>query len=102
MRAKAIGYLALCIVLLPALAAAQQTGTIVGKVLDTGGLVLPGVTVEAKSNVLPTPRTTVTGGAGEFRMPALPPGTYTVEFTLSGMATVTRQVEVQLGQDTNV
>jgi hypothetical protein len=84
------------------LAAGQQTGTIVGKVLDTGGLVLPGVTVEARSNVLPTPRTTVTGGAGEFRMPALPPGNYTVEFTLSGMTTVTRQVEVQLGQDTNV
>jgi hypothetical protein len=102
MRVKAGVALALCLALLPGLAAAQQTGTIVGKVLDTGGLVLPGVTVEAKSNVLPTPRVTVTGGAGEYRMPALPPGTYTVEFTLSGMATITRQVEVQLGQDTNV
>jgi hypothetical protein len=102
MRMKTGVALALCVALLPGLAAAQQTGTIVGKVLDTGGLVLPGVTVEAKSNVLPTPRTTVTGGAGEFRMPALPPGAYTVEFTLSGMATITRQVEVQLGQDTNV
>jgi hypothetical protein len=102
MRVKAFVMLAVCIALMPGLASAQQTGTIVGKVLDTGGLVLPGVTVEARSNVLPTPRTTVTGGAGEFRMPALPPGTYTVEFTLSGMATVTRQVEVQLGQDTNV
>jgi hypothetical protein len=102
MRAKAGVLLALCIALLPAIAAAQQTGTIVGKVLDTGGLVLPGVTVEARSNVLPTPRVTVSGGAGEFRMPALPPGSYTVEFNLSGMATITRQVEVQLGQDTNV
>jgi len=92
----------LCLALMPAPAPAQQTGTIVGKVLDTGGLVLPGVTVEAKSNVLPTPRVTTTGGAGEFRMPALPPGAYTVEFTLSGMATLTRQVEVQLGQDTSV
>ncbi len=71
--------LGLCLGLMPAPAAAQQTGTIVGKVLDTGGLVLPGVTVEAKSNVLPTPRVTVTGGAGDFRMPALPPGTYTVD-----------------------
>ena len=102
MRVKAGVVLALCVVLLPGVAAAQQTGTIVGKVLDTGGLVLPGVTVEAKSSVLPTPRVTTSGAAGEFRMPALPPGTYTVEFTLSGMATVTRQVEVQLGQDTNV
>ena len=34
--------------------------------LDTGGLVLPGVTVEARSDVLPTPRVTTTGGAGEY------------------------------------
>jgi len=102
MRVRAGVVLALCVVLLAGVASAQQTGTIVGKVLDTGGLVLPGVTVEAKSNVLPTPRVTTTGSAGEFRMPALPPGSYTVEFTLSGMAAVTRQVEVQLGQDTNV
>ena len=47
---------------------AQQTGTITGKVVDTGGGVLPGVTVEASSNVLPTPRTTVTGANG--RVPA--------------------------------
>ena len=53
MRVRLGVLLALCLALMPALAAAQQTGTIVGKVLDTGGLVLPGVTVEAKSNVLP-------------------------------------------------
>ena len=35
-------------------------------------------------------------------MPALPPGLYTVTFTLSGMSTVTRQAEVQLAQDTLV
>jgi hypothetical protein len=102
MRVKVGVVLAMCVALLPGLASAQQTGTIVGKVLDTGGLVLPGVTVEARSSVLPTPRVTVTGDAGEFRMPALPPGTYTVEFTLSGMATLARQVEVQLRQDTTV
>ena len=37
---------------------AQQTGAITGKVVDTSGGVLPGVTVEARSDVLPTPRTT--------------------------------------------
>ena len=35
---------------------AQQTGAISGKVADTGGGVLPGVTVEARSDVLPGPR----------------------------------------------
>jgi carboxypeptidase family protein len=84
---------------LAAPAGAQQTGSIVGKIVDTSGAVLPGVTVEATSNLLPTPRTTVSGGNGEYRLPALPPGTYTVSFTLSGMQTVTRQAQVQLAQE---
>jgi hypothetical protein len=79
---------------------AQQTGAIVGKVVDSGGGVLPGVTVEAKSDVLPTPRVATTGSDGSYRLPALPPGNYTLTFTLQGMQTVTRQAAVQLQQDT--
>ena len=79
---------------------AQQTGSISGKVTDTQNAVLPGVTVEARSTVLPGPRDTVTGGDGTYQLPALPPGDYTVTFTLDGMQTVTRQVQVQLGETT--
>jgi hypothetical protein len=64
---------------------AQQTGSIAGKVVDSQGAVLPGVTVEARSPVLPGPRTTVSAGDGSYQLPALPPGEYTVTFTLSGM-----------------
>jgi hypothetical protein len=85
---------------LPGLASAQQTGSISGKVIDTGGAVLPGVTVEARSDVLPSPRVATTEGNGEYHLPALPPGNYTLTFTLSGMQTVTRQAQVQLAQDT--
>ena len=53
---------------------AQQTGAINGKVTSDGAQ-LPGVTVEARSNVLPQPRVTVTDGNGEYRLPALQPGT---------------------------
>jgi hypothetical protein len=81
-------------------AAAQQTGALSGKVVDTGGAVLPGVTVEARSDVLPGPRVTVTDGSGEYRLPALPPGNYTLKFELSGMQVVTREALVQLSQDT--
>jgi|CXWL01.1.fsa_nt_gi hypothetical protein len=81
---------------------AQQTGSISGKVTDTSGGVLPGVTVEARSNILPGPRATTTGGNGDFRLPALPPGEYTVTFTLSGMQTVTKKVYVQLAQEASV
>jgi hypothetical protein len=79
---------------------AQQTGAINGKVTDTQAAVLPGVTVEARSSVLPGPRVAVTAADGSYQLPALPPGDYTVTFTLDGMQTVTRQLQVQLGEIT--
>lgn len=90
--------LALCLAVATPVAA-QQTGAINGKVLDTGGGVLPGVTVEARSDVLPGPRVATTGANGEYRLPALPPGNYTLTFVLNGMQTVTRQARVQLAED---
>jgi len=80
----------------------QQTGSISGRVTATDGSALPGVTVEATSNVLPQPRVTVTEGSGDYRLPALQPGTYTVSYSLAGMQTVTRRAAVQLSQTTNV
>ena len=79
---------------------AQQTGGITGRVTASDGSVLPGVTVEARSDVLPGPRSTVTASGGEYRLPALPPGNYTLTFNLSGMQSVTRKAIVQLAQDT--
>ncbi len=79
---------------------AQQTGAISGTVKATDGSLLPGVTVEARSDVLPGPRATVTGANGEYHLPALPPGSYTVTFNLSGMQTSTRKAQVQLAQAT--
>jgi Carboxypeptidase regulatory-like domain len=85
--------------LLPVAALAQQNGSIAGKVVDSNGTALPGVTVEARSDVLPGPRLAVTASSGEYRMPALPPGTYTITFTLAGMQTVTRDAQIQLAQE---
>lgn len=79
---------------------AQQTGAISGKVTATDGSALPGVTVEARSDVLPGPRVTVTGGNGEYQLPALQPGSYTLKFDLPGTQSVTRTAQVQLNQDT--
>src|ERR1043166_8523243 len=78
---------------------AQQTGALHGKVTASDGSALPGVTVEAKSNVLPQPRVTVTDANGDYRLPQLQPGAYTLTFTLSGMQTATRKAEALLGQD---
>ena len=95
-------YVVISLVFSASPAFAQQTGSISGRVIDSGGGLLPGVTVEARSNVLPTPRVTTTEANGEYRLPALPPGDYTLTFTLSGMQAVTRQALVQLQQDTVV
>jgi Carboxypeptidase regulatory-like domain len=78
---------------------AQQTGSISGKVMASDKSALPGVTVEARSNVLPQPRVTTTDTSGDYSLPALVPGRYTVTFTLSGMQTVTRNAEVLLRQN---
>ena len=91
---------ALALLALPATAFAQQTGSLSGVVTASDGAVLPGVTVEARSEGLPQPRVTVTGPNGEYRLPALQPGNYTLTFTLSGFQQVTRQATVQLALDT--
>ncbi|GAC1430360.1 MAG: hypothetical protein NVSMB68_02650 [Thermoanaerobaculia bacterium] len=80
---------------------AQQTGALNGRVTADNSP-LPGVTVEARSNVLPQARVTTTDANGEYNLPALPPGTYTLTYSLSGMATVTRRAEALLAQTTAV
>src|SRR5687768_17844033 len=82
------------VVLLPSLAAAQ--GTLTGTVRDQSGSVLPGVTVEASSPALiEKVRAAVTDTAGQYRIPGLSPGTYSLTFRLSGFTTVTR-TEIEL------
>lgn len=86
------------IALVAPFAFAQQTGSISGRVTTTGGDPLPGVTVEASSTLLPQARVTTTSASGEYRLPALPPGTYTVRYSLAGMGVQERQVNVFLNQ----
>ena len=84
-----LGVLA-CVILWPAIAHAQAS--LAGVARDTSGAVLPGVTVEAASSVLiEKVRTSVTDGTGQYRIPELPAGTYTVTFTLPGFSTIQRQ-----------
>jgi hypothetical protein len=102
MRSRCLSVLAVLMLSWGGTAFAQQTGAISGRVTDASDLALPGVTIEARSNVLPTPRLTTTGGAGDYRLPALPPGTYTLTFEFAGMQAVTREARVQLAQETVV
>ena len=84
---------------LPALA--QTTGSLSG-VVTTEGNPLPGVTVTISSPALQGTRTAVSGDAGGYSFPSIPPGQYTVRFDLSGMAPVERRATVALNQPAKV
>jgi hypothetical protein len=70
---------------------ASTTGSINGKVADSSGGVLPGVTVTVSSPSLMGVQSSVTDTGGNYRFPALPPGTYTVQFELPGFNTLKRE-----------
>jgi hypothetical protein len=81
---------ALAFALLPVVASAQ-TSAIAGTVKDISGAVLPGVNVEVSSPALiEKTRSSITDGAGQYRIEALRPGTYSITFTLPGFNTVKR------------
>lgn len=75
---------------------AQTTGSIEGVVVDENNVPLPGVTVEATSPALQGTKVAVTDTQGKFRLVLLPPGSYTVKFTLSGFAP-TEQTDIKVG-----
>jgi outer membrane receptor protein involved in Fe transport len=84
-------------------AAQEQRGSILGVVTDASGAVLPGVTVEARSPSVVGVSTSVTDDQGNYRFPALPPGTYQVSANLTGFvaASVTDAV-VTLGKQLTI
>ena len=78
-------------------AAAQGTeASIIGRVTDQSGAVLPGVTVTATSPALQVGQmTAVTNEVGEYRVSPLPVGVYAVAFELSGFQSA-RRPEIRL------
>src|SRR5581483_10311856 len=80
----------------------MQTATLQGSVTDASGAPLPGVTVTAKSPALIGTRTAVTQSGGDYVMPGLAPGDYTITFELAGMQTTTVRKNLALGLQTVV
>src|SRR5688500_1826101 len=82
---------------------ASSTGTIQGRVMDSQGAVLPGVTVTATSPSALGAQTAVTSETGNYRFPAVPPGEYELTFELAGFNTLKRSgIQITLGFTANV
>ena len=82
---------------------ANLTGGIKGKVSSPEAQQsLAGITVTAKSNVMPKPRTVVTREDGSYDLPQLKPGTYELTFTDKNGVTQTMTVDVLLEQTSSL
>jgi hypothetical protein len=70
---------------------AALDGIITGRVEDTSGARIPGVTISVTSPAIQGERTQVTDESGAYRFPNLPPGTYRVRYELPGFKTLIRE-----------
>ncbi len=94
--------MAVCLAALGTPAMAQQVGGVNGYVTSSGGSAMGGVTVEASSSVLPTPRIATTSANGRYQFPILPPGRYTLTFRNASGEVMKREVGVRLDQKIKV
>ncbi len=103
--ARLVGLVALLVAFDPAgpLFAQSSLGAISGHVVDTSGGAVPGAAISIKNVDTGASRTAISGAAGGFTFPQLPPGTYavTAELALFSPAKVTNVI-VTVGGDKTV
>jgi len=102
MKRKWTLFLALIILVATWGFAQQKGGTISGRVVETGGEPLPGVSVILTGSVLQGEMTTITNDRGAYRFAEVPVGgDYQLVFTLEGFGRLTnKNVTVALGKET--
>src|SRR2546426_5318902 len=81
---------------------AQAVGSIVGLVLDPNQAVVPNAKVTAAEKSTSFTRTTVSSGSGNFTLPLLPVGTYTVTAEAPGFQTSSVEVKLDVDQKREV
>lgn len=96
-RPRFLSFVLLILLAAVSVSAQEQTAAIQGTITDASGAVLPGVTVEAVSS-RGQRFSAVTDSSGNYRFPSIPPGTYTVTATLTGMEPATvKDIDLRLG-----
>jgi hypothetical protein len=96
-----VSCLALCLV--GAVASAQTTGEIYGRVTDNSGATVPGAVVTLTSPVLLQPLSAATSSSGLYRFPSVPIGTYNLKFELAGFTTVVKEgIRIEIGLNAQI
>jgi hypothetical protein len=86
-----------------AVPAVAQQGSIVGTVGDETKAALPGVNITATDQETGRAIAAVSNERGEYRLPNVPPGRYTITAELSGFSTVSlKDVEILVGQNARI
>jgi sarcosine oxidase gamma subunit len=65
------------------------SGVVQGTITDKAGAVVPNATVELVNTATNETKATTTNATGEYTLPNVPPGTYTLKISKGGFATVT-------------
>ncbi|HWY54399.1 MAG TPA: TonB-dependent receptor [Terriglobales bacterium] len=92
-----VGFMIIVLGLTP-VNAQQANSRINGLVTDMSGAILPGATVEVEQNGLKA----VSDGQGQFTIPNVAPGTYTLKISYVGFSRYETPVTVVAGQPANV
>ena len=98
-----IKVISLCLCLFPSITLGQVTASIEGRVQDSSGALIPGVSVTVKSLETSATRTIPTAENGSYRALSLPVGRYEVSAEKSGFKTqVQTGINLVVGQDATV
>jgi outer membrane receptor for ferrienterochelin and colicin len=76
----------------------NPTGAISGRVVDPAGLALPGVVVTVASSTLQGTRSATTSANGDYIIPFLPAGDYTVTYQLQGFQGLKRTATLTMAE----
>ncbi|MEZ5402162.1 MAG: carboxypeptidase regulatory-like domain-containing protein [Bryobacteraceae bacterium] len=98
-----LSFLAAAVVCAGGLYAQQTTATLVGTATDSSGSVLAGVTVRVKNADTNVVRETSTDGTGNYTVPFLPSGRYSIAAAASGFRTQNVQAfQLDVGQTARI
>jgi len=91
--------LSLCLICSTLLSAQGSGGRILGRVSDQSGALLSGVKVTATNEATGATHQTQTNATGDYAFPAMPVGTYTLNFDMAGFKTnILKGITVEINQ----